>query len=403
MFNKKQNIRLSYSFDNMTKTSWWSTVSDSDGKTYYFKRDSRGKAHRVSKDMYQSHILQDVPQFEEDGTTPTGPRYWTVGTRGKNGENDFIVMRKVSGDSNVYTLDPKDIHGDLQHDVAAMKRIGSIIDKHKATLRATDPRAEIPQEVTYNLNSTTFGTPNIMSRVMSIPTISADALNDAAAFNSPYATILLNNLKYINIPTSALDRRKCMNLEELRKNATSFFTDKDNSFGACQGDNCDFVLTVQEYDEQAYKTMEYILTSNMKDMYPPLKDHWDCQEERKSFWLFDVRGLKKLNNNDLDNAEKQTNINKQAKELVDRSIRYLIFLGKQKDELFNINEFLQKSDGTLVFWNCCNTALYKAKTGKVDFPGKSTMLTASIIGNWTEALQLNNEAIEKGVQKYTEP
>jgi hypothetical protein len=385
----------------MAKSEWWSTMSDSDGKTYYFKRDSRGKAHRVSKDAYNSHLKQDVPEFEEDGVSPYQPRYWSVGSTSKNGESKYVVMRKTAGDSNVYTLDPNDIHGDLANDAAAMKRIGSIINKHKATLRAADPRAEIPDEVSYNLNSSlALSTPSLMTAsAMSVPTISADAINTSEAFNMPYSTLTLTNLREISIPISSVKRRTCMDVVTAQKDAEKYNGDSD-SFFAKLGDNSDYVLTIQTYDETAYNTTEKILTEIAPKLYPVLVDHWHCDASSSSYWLYNVKGLTQIKDEDMVDEEKKDKINRSAKQLVIQATYSNIYLGKTEGQSFTTKDFLQKPDGSLLFWRCCSVA-YFPEPNRVSPAGSGLSLVSNnsgtIPGDWLKATTLNAEAIARGV------
>ena len=378
----------------MTKPEWWSTLSIN-GEEYFFKRDSKGNVHRIKKEVYKRHLEEDIPKFQEDGTTPSGPKYWTVGTTGKNGENDFVVMRKVPGDSNVYTLHPNDIHGDLAHDAAALKRIGTIINKHKATLRASDPTAEIPQEVSYNLNSAfALG----KSNVMSLPTISTDSIKTAAAFGQPYAKLLLTNLKQISIPASSTKRRDCYKLADAKTQSEKFGQNED-SFHACIDSQCDFMLTIQEFDEGAYATTEKIITTIAPTMYPPLRDHWvaKCPGEEKeyAYWLYHVKGYIELKE---DDKYKEEN-NEKAKKLVEDATFKRIYLGKNgEDNKFTFKDFLRKPDGNLVFLNCCSTALF-VESDKAFVAGAKSNLdlqakNGAVIGKWDEAHELNKAAIE---------
>ena len=387
----------------MTKTTWWSTMSDIDGKTYYFKRDSRGKVHRVSKDIYQAHLKQDVPKFEDDGKTLSGPRYWTVGTTGKNGESEFVVMRKVSGDSNVYTLDPNDIHGDLAHDAAAMKRIGSIINKHKATLRATDPHAEIPEQVTYNLNSAlALSMPDMMkSLTMSVPTISADATNTAAAFNLPYSTLNLTPINQIYIPTSSIQRRTCMDQAKAKSVASQYIPDDDKSFNACMDNDCNYVLTIQDFDNLAYKSTEKIL-SIAPNLYPKLTDHWPCNDNKSSYWLYNVMGLKKISEDDKNNAIIKQKINASAKDIVNQATHLNIYLGKKENEKFTYKDFLMKADNTVVFWSCSNHAYFhtpdKAWPAGMGLTLPPNNNNQGIPGTFIIAARLNSDAISSDIE-----
>jgi hypothetical protein len=388
----------------MGRSEFWSTLNDHDGKTYYSKHDSKGRVHRVSRETYEKHLASDVPEFTEDGTK-SGPKYWSVGTRGKNGEVKYVMLNKVAGDKNVYRLDASSIHGDLAHDSTAMKRIGDVIAKHKALLQIHEgPDADIPLDVVYNLDSSLAH--DVGNRSMALPTIASRVINTNTTFKQPFSTMFLTDLKQITIPSSANGRRTNMDVATAQQDAKQY-SEYSDTFHACL-DKCDYALTIQEYNEFTYLTTEKIRTQIAREIFPRLQDHWPGSDKKSAYWLSDVEGLKPLTDEDLEGNDsegkpKQDKFNAEAKKLLNIIQHKNIYMGRSKTNPFTVKDFLKKSDGSLIYWSCGDAA-YFPDENTAWLSGKYLRIT-SVTGDnvvpasWLLASTANAEAMANGIKK----
>jgi hypothetical protein len=371
--------------DKMSETLYYHTLSHKDGKQYYFAQKSGLKAHRIDRETYENHLKHDDHHGHDSSTTT--PKFWAVGTQGNDGSVKYVYLTRKHGDKHTYEITPRSFHGNFDSDPDALERIGEVLTKHKAVLQETSGKhSEIPMHAIYNLNGRSAQNRGSMS----VPSIVADEIHTAAAFSTPYTALMLTSLKYVKLHVDTSSRRECYDKAQAETASTKYF-DTD-AFTACLGDNCEYALMIMTYDASAYQTMEKILKGPAtKPFFPELFDHWPCKDKKLSYWLFNVKGLQQLSNEESAKAELQ----KKAKEFLSKASFQHLHFDKKADGKFERNEFLKKPDGSLVYFDLASISFFDdVKT--VQFAGKSDD-SASLkrSGNFADASKLDEQAMEK--------
>jgi len=386
----------------MASPSWYSMISDQNGRPYYFHVEG-GKAQRVAKHAYEQHHQRQ----SQDKT----PKYWSVSTIGADGKNKSVFLTRSSTDDHVYEISPSSFHGALASDPAAMDRIAQVLQKHKALLRETEgPAADLPPQVTYNLNSANIGT------AFALPSITADEIKTRAAFNIPTSLTRFNRPWQTTIAVPDVSRRSMVTLANAAKNRTMISLEEAQKTGKLddkgqhntfETEKTGFVLSFTKYKDSTYKAREKILTdTTTKKFFPDLQDHWHSEES--SYWLYDMRNTQKFEIDSKDEEEKTKKIEEIQKLLQNAQFAQL-YVHPSTGDKFTAKDFFIDAGGKIRFQSCINAALYTSTTA-FDFAGScdddtidSVQKTITGYKDVDTAKKANTDALGIFIATFTPP
>lgn len=350
----------------MAKIQWWSKHYDLDGRTYYFRRETNGYAHRISKQEWEDHL-----KYKENDKSP---KYWAVGTVGADGRAKWVYSHRLPGNKNVYEIDPPNFYNNVGYDPAAMDRILHVVRKHKALLvqNNNDHSMDIPVGVVYTLKS------NI--NTFTVPTISVNEMQTRAAFGMPFTSVILTPLDQIVLPVLSKNRRACVKKGSNILEKSKLLGETPELYEVCRfnKNDCNYALNIIVADKASEEGRSKLYNnSTLSSLFLPKLDHWVCDEN--AYWLLSIKGYEEAKDGDINEAE--------TKRIVGTAKANGLFLGTE----FKMNDFMVNTkDRRKVVFKIPKSGMYLKQDESKSLPLAST----TVVKTSANAVDMNWQDLE---------